>query len=95
MTLIGNTIVSLKHLVTLRVLLQESCLRDTGLYCCFVDFKKSFDLVPGEHLWRHMSKLELPSEYMLVISRTYKKAICCVHMGNGISEFFNSTSGVT
>ena len=33
------------HLVTLRVIMEESQLGKT-LYCCFVDFKKAFDNVP-------------------------------------------------
>ena len=59
---------TIDHLVTLRVLMEESCLRGKGLYCCFVDFKKVFDMVPPEHLWRRMEELEMPSEYMLAIS---------------------------
>ena len=38
--------------------MEESRLRGEGLYCCFVDFKKVFD----------MEELEMPSEYMLAIS---------------------------
>ena len=33
---------------------QESNLRGKGLCCCFVDFKKAFDMIPCEHLWRRM-----------------------------------------
>ena len=33
---------TIDHLVTLRVLMEESLLRGKGLYCCFVEFKKSF-----------------------------------------------------
>ena len=64
---------TIDHLVTLRVLMEESRLRSKGLYCCFVDFKKAFDMVPREHLWRRMEELEMPSEYMLAISRIYEK----------------------
>ena len=59
--------------------MEESRLRGKGLYCCFVDFKKTFDMVPREHLWRQMEELEVPSEYMLAISRIYEKVICCVY----------------
>ena len=60
--------------------MEESRLRGKCLYCCFVDFKKTFDMVPHEHLWRRMEELEVPSEYMVVISRIYEKVICCVRM---------------
>ena len=32
---------TIDHLVTLRVLMEESRLAGKGLYCCFVDFKKA------------------------------------------------------
>ena len=35
-------------------------------------FKKAFDTVPRDHLWRLMEELEVPSEYMLAISRVYE-----------------------
>ena len=47
--------------LSLRVLMEESRLRGKGLHCCFVDFKKAFDMVPREHLWRRMEELEVPS----------------------------------
>ena len=42
---------TIDHLVTLRVLMEENPLRGKGLYCCFVDFKTTFDMVPHEHVW--------------------------------------------
>ena len=41
-----------------------------------------------------MEELEMPSEYMLAISRIYEKIICCVRMNDTLSDFFNSTIGV-
>ena len=41
-----------------------------------------------------MEELEMPSEYMLAISRIYEKVICCVHMSDKLSNLFNSTIGV-
>ena len=78
---------TIDHLVTLQLLMEESRLKGKGLYCWFVDFKKTFDMVPGEHFWRRMEKLEVPSEYILVISRIYEKVICCVRMRDRISFF--------
>ena len=34
------------HVVTLRVIMEESPLQGKTLYCCFVYFKKAFDTVP-------------------------------------------------
>ena len=35
--------------------MEESLLRDKG-FCCFVDFKEAFDIIPHEHLLRHMEE---------------------------------------
>ena len=59
-----------------------------------MDFKKAFDTVPRENLWRRMEKLQVPSDYMHAISCIYEKVICQVHMGEKISKFFTSTIGV-
>ena len=85
---------TIDHLVTLQVLTEESLLRGKGLYCCFVDFKKAFDMVPCEYLSRKMEELEVPSEYMLAISPIYERVICCVCMSDVLSKFFNSNVGV-
>ena len=39
-------------------------------------------------------EIQVPSEYMLVVSRIYEKVICQLRMGRGISEFFASNIGV-
>ena len=59
---------TIDHLVTIQVLIEESRLRGKGLYYCFIYFKKAFDMVPRENLWRQLEQLEVPSEYMLAIS---------------------------
>ena len=74
--------------------ISDNSLRGKGLHCCFVDFKNTFDMVPLEHLWKQMEELEVPSEYMLAISQIFEKVICCVHMSDRLSDFFNSTIGV-
>ena len=41
-----------------------------------------------------MEEFEMLSEYMLEISQIYEMVICCVCMGDRLSNFFNSTIGV-
>lgn len=49
---------TIDHLVTLCVCMEESGLMGEGLYCCFADFKKAFDMVPGDILWKRMLELK-------------------------------------
>ena len=37
---------TINHLATFQILMEESLLRGNDLYCCFVDFKKAFYMVP-------------------------------------------------
>ena len=72
------------HLVTLRVLMEESRLAGKGLYCCFVDFKKAFDMVPRTNLWKRMEELHVPHEYMHAVARLYERVVCQVRMREDI-----------
>ena len=74
--------------------MEESRLKGKKLFCCFVDFKKAFDMVPRDNLWRRMQKLQVPDDFMHMVSRIYEKVVCRVRMQEGFSEFFSSTIGV-
>ena len=81
---------TIDHLVTLRVLMEESRLVGKGLYCCFVDFKKAFDMVPRDILWKRMEELQVPHEYMHAVARLYNQVICQIRMGDQVSEPLSS-----
>ena len=38
------------HLVTFRIIVEEFPNTKTNLFCCFVDFRKAFDMVPRKKL---------------------------------------------
>ena len=85
---------TIDHLVTLRVLMEESRLAGKGLYCCFVDFKKAFDTVPRDNLWKRMEELQVPLEYMHAVARLYEQVICQIRMGGSLSDTLSSDIGV-
>ena len=39
------------HLITLRVIPEECRNNNFDLFCCFVDFRKYFDIVPRNNPW--------------------------------------------
>ena len=51
-------------------------------------------MVPRDNLWRRMQKLQVPDDFMHMVSRIYEKVVCRVRMQEGFSEFFSSTIGV-
>jgi hypothetical protein len=50
------------HLVTFRIITEEFCNTKTNLFCCFVDFRKSFDMVPRKNLWNRLEEIKVPLE---------------------------------
>jgi hypothetical protein len=37
------------HLVTFRIIVEELCNTKTNHFCCFVDFRKDFDIIPRKN----------------------------------------------
>ena len=62
-------------------MMEESRLRDEGLYCCFVDFKKAFDKIPRKKLWERMEKLGVPEEHKTAVARIYEKVKYAIRIG--------------
>ena len=50
------------HLVTLRIIVEECRNDKSNLFCCFVDFRKDFDMVPLNNLWNRLEELKVPFE---------------------------------
>ena len=51
---------TIDHLISIRVLMEESRLKGQALYCCFVDFTKAFDTIPRAGLWKRMEHIGVP-----------------------------------
>jgi hypothetical protein len=39
--------------------MEQNKVKKKPLYCCFVDFKKTFDIVPREVLWQVLASLKV------------------------------------
>ena len=56
--------------ISLRVLMEENCLRGKGLYFCFIDFKKDFEMKKDGSLclvidYRGLNKVTIRNRYAL------------------------------
>jgi hypothetical protein len=47
----------------------------TNIFCCFVDFRKYFDIVPKKNLWYRLEEIKVPFELRVVGIRLYEKII--------------------
>jgi hypothetical protein len=50
------------HLVTFKIIAEEFRNTKTNLFCCFVDFRKYFDMVPRKNLWNRLEEIKVPLE---------------------------------
>ena len=44
-------------------------------FCCFVDFRKAFDMVPRKNLWNRLEEIKVPPELRDSTIRTYDNVI--------------------
>ena len=64
------------HLVTLRIVAKECHNNKSHLFCFFMDFIKSFDIVPRNNLWNRLEDLKFPFDLRVVVIRLYEKCHC-------------------
>ena len=57
------------HGIMLRHTVEKVWEDKEEVLCCFVDFKKAFDRVPRDKLWRRMEELEIPLHYRANVHR--------------------------
>ena len=60
---------TMDHLITLRIIAEECCSNKSDLFCCFVDFRKSFDTMPRNNMWKRLEELKVPFELRVVMIR--------------------------
>ena len=59
----------------------------------FVDFKKAFDSIHRESLWKIAALYGIPQKYIKIIKNMYLNSSCCIKTENGNSELFNIETG--
>ena len=71
------------HLITLRIIAYDCHSNKSGLFCCFVDFRKAFDMVPRNNLWNKLEELKVPFELRDATIRLYEKVIVKIKNNEG------------
>ena len=64
------------------------------LYINFIDFKKAFDSVHRESLWKILRAYDIPHKIVTIIRTFYEQFECSVIVGNTLRESFPVKSGV-
>ncbi|MCO5562498.1 hypothetical protein L7F22_016125 [Adiantum nelumboides] len=85
---------TIDHIFTLRCLIDQTRVRKRRLYSCFVDFRKAFDTVPRERLFRRLAALGIGEEMTWGIYTLYEHVSGRVRCPGGLSDTLVSTIGV-
>jgi len=77
------------QLFILRTLIEQSKAKKKPLYCCFVDLKKAFDIVPCEALWQVLAGLGVKGCFLRCLHAMYAKdTIRINHPSEGVTFNF-------
>ena len=57
------------HLVMLSIIAKECHNNKSDLFCCLMDFKKDFDIMPRNNLWNTLEEIKVPFELRVVMIR--------------------------
>ena len=67
---------------------------ETPLFINFVDFRKAFDSVHRNTIWKILHSYVIPSKIISIVKKFYEHFECSVIVGNYLSEWFYMQSGV-
>jgi len=83
------------QLFILRTLIEQNKEKKKPLYCCFVNLKKVFDIVPREVLWQVLASLGVEGRFLRCLQMMYAKDTVRInHPSEGVTSSFRCQQGV-
>ena len=85
---------TLDHIFVLHSLVELSWSRRKRLYCAFIDYKKTFDLVDRSSVWSKLISCGINGSVLKVIYNMYENGKYYVKQGQALSDLFSCNVGV-
>jgi len=86
---------TINQLFILRTLIEHGKAKKKPLYYCFVDLKKTFDIVSHEALWQVLVGLGVKGRFLQCLQAMYAKdTIRINHPSEGVTSSFGCQQGV-
>ena len=82
------------QIASLRIIVEQSIEWNSPLYINFIDFKKAFDSVDRDALWKLLRHYGVPQKFVTLIRCTYQGMTCKVAHAGQLSESFEVKTGV-
>ena len=73
------------HISSLYFIIENRMLKKQDTYACFVDFKKAFDSVPRDLLWKKLLQTGINSKIHNAIKALYTNTSCTIKVNNCLS----------
>ena len=78
----------------LQSLINRTLKNRKRLYCCFIDYKKAFDLIDRSKLWTKLVKHGIDGKMLQIIKSLYNNIKICIKHDGNLSNHFSSNSGL-
>jgi hypothetical protein len=86
---------TVEQIFSLRLIAEKYTeLQEHELYLVFIDFKKAFDRVPHEVMWRIMEHYGMQPKIVALLRELYNRAESAVIVGQDTTGWFKQTVGV-
>ena len=82
------------HIFVLRNIIEQSVEWQRQLVVNFIDFKKAFDSLHRNSMWKILRSYGLPMKIINMIKLLYEGSKSCVRVGGTNTDYFDITSGV-
>ena len=82
------------HVLTTKTLMKKYLSENKKLYFCFVDFRKAYDSIWREALFKKLLGYGVSSNFVSLLRNMHEKTKLSVRLPRSITEFFSSNVGL-
>ena len=83
------------HLFTVYNLVESRKLSSLQTFVCFIDFRKAFDSINRDLLWKKLEhNFNIKGRFLNILKTMYENVSNCVRVNDDVSDWFSINSGV-
>lgn len=83
-----------EQIFTLRQIIEKALMWQVPVVINFIDFRKAFDSVHRESLWKIMQSYGIPEKIIGIVKSFYDNSRCAIRCGGEVGEWFRIVTGV-
>jgi len=83
-----------EQILIFRNVIEQSHKWHKAVYVNSVDFKKAFDSIHRDTMWKILQLYGIPQKYINIFQALYCHTRCCIKINNGVTDMFDILTGV-